>query len=546
MLVCALVLSSLVLLGYWSAPQNSFHFDDRLNIVDQPAVHMNEFSFAHLRQAAEHAHIGSRPLPSITFAIDWWRGGGEPGPFIRTNVAIHILATLASFALLVLIFRHCGFAFYPAIFAAAAGAAIWATHPVQVQAVTFVVQRMTSMAALFVLLSMICYLKARTGQRGRAVWWTLCLLAIWAGALSKENAWMAPAFLLLLEFGVVRHGKDLFQNKRLDLILLSLPLAAGVLVLVDVASGIGPFSRFLGGYEHRDFTLWERVLTQPRVIAFHLSQILWPIPERFSIAHDFVTSTALLTPPTTLLAIVAVIAWVGIGIWMMALQNYRVLGFFLLFLPIALIPESSIIPLEMVFEHRMYLPSFALAGLLGCLCLKFLGRSGPSRYVTVTVSTTVVAVLLALSTQTAVARWKDDYSLWSHALVHAPLDPRAHDELSYALWRLDRIDEAIEHASRSVELDPTFINGLHNLGRLVKIKGDRARAYELFNRALQLAPNFGPAHFSLGMLYLESGYFADARREFELTLVYDPYNREARRFLEYSTKAMQQGPAKSH
>jgi hypothetical protein len=408
MLVCALVLSSLVLLAYWSAPQNSFHFDDRHNIVDQPAVHMNEFSFARLGLAAEHAELGTRPLPSITFALDWWRGGGEPGPFIRTNVAIHMLAVLASFALLTLIFRHCGFAFYPAMFAAAVGAAIWATHPIQIQAVTFVVQRMASMAALFVLVSMICYLKARTSQRGQAAWWALCLLAMVAGALSKENAWMAPVFLLLLEFGVVRHGKDLFQNKRLDLLLLSLPLAAGVLVLIDVASGIGPFSGMISAYEHRDFTLWERLLTQPRVIAFHLSQIFWPMPDRFSIAHDFVTSTSLLSPPTTLLAIVAVIAWAGIGVWMMSLQNGRVLGFFLLFLPIALIPESSIIPLEMVFEHRMYLPSFALAGLLGYLCLKFLGRSGPSHYVIATVSATAVAVLLALSTQTAVARWKDN------------------------------------------------------------------------------------------------------------------------------------------
>jgi tetratricopeptide (TPR) repeat protein len=200
----------------------------------------------------------------------------------------------------------------------------------------------------------------------------------------------------------------------------------------------------------------------------------------------------------------------------------------------------------MVFEHRMYLPSFALAGLVGYALLKFLERSRPSHYVIATASATAVAVLLALSTRTAVAGWKDDYSLWRHALVHAPLDPRVHDNLGDALWRLDRIDEAIEHATRSIQLDPTYVNGLHNLGRLVKIKGDRARAYELFNRALLLKPDYGPARFSLGMLYLEAGYFAEARREFELTLAYDPYYVEARRFLEYSIKAMQQGPAKGH
>jgi hypothetical protein len=535
---CMLVLSMVVMLGYWSAPQNAFHFDDSSNITNLPAIHMSEFSLQNLGKAAQQAHISTRPLPSITFAIDWWRGGGEPKPFIWTNILIHSLSALACFALLVLIFRQVGYALYPSIFAAVIGATLWAAHPIQVQAVTYIVQRMTSMAALSVLLSMIGYLKARTSHRYRVIWWTLCLAALVAGALCKENAWIAPVLLLLLEFAVIRHGKHFFRNKRVDLFAISVPLVIGTIILVDLVTGLGPFADYLASYEHRNFTVWERLLTQPRVIAFHLSQILWPSPDRFSIAHDFVTSASLFSPPTTALGVGAVMLWVGVGVYLMAVPQYRFLGFFVLFFPVALIPESTIIPLEMVFEHRMYLPSFALAGLLGCLFLEFIERAEPRYIVAGAVSVVVIAVSLTFATQVAVTKWKDGYALWSHALNHAPLDPRVHETLGLALRERGQMDEALVHAKRSVELDPMSPLGVLNLGRLLHAMGHRVDAYNMYSRALNLVPDYAPAHYSLGMLYMESGDYLRANREFAETLKYDPYHSQARLFLNYTEKAL--------
>jgi hypothetical protein len=498
---------------------------------------MSEFSLQNLSEAAQHAYLSTRPLPSITFAVDWWRGGGEPRPFIWTNIVIHALSALACFTLLVLVFRQAGHAFYPSMFAALIGAALWAAHPIQVQAVTYVVQRMTSMAALFVMLSMIGYLKARTSNRYRVIWWTLCLVAMAAGALSKETAWMAPVLLLLLEFAVVRHGEHFFRDKLVDLFLLTLPLVIGAIILIDVVTGLGPFTDYLAAYEYRNFTIWERLLTQPRIIAFHLSQIIWPSPDRFSIAHDIVTSVSLLTPPTTLLAVIAVIVWIGVGVFLMTLPRSRLLGFFVLFFPVALIPESSIIPLEMIFEHRMYLPSFGLAGLLGCMCLVLIERSKPKYIAVGAISICVIAASLMFATQAAVAKWKDGYALWSHAVKHAPLDPRVHETLSLALSERGQQDEALFHARRSVQLDPLHAGGILNLGRILQAKGDRAEAYKMYSRVLALVPDHAPAHYSLGMLYLEAGDYALANREFAQTLKFDPYHSQARLFLKYTQKA---------
>jgi hypothetical protein len=539
-LSCVVLISLVVMLAYFSAPQNSFHLDDQHNILDVRAIHMKEFSLQNLGKAAQHAAVITRPLPNITFAIDWWRGGGESQAFIRTNIIVHGLAAVMCFALLLLIFRQTGHALYPSLIAAVTGAMLWAAHPIQAQAVTYVVQRMTSMAALFVMLSMIGYLKARTSDRRQVIWWTLCLVAMAAGALSKENAWMAPVLLLLLEFAVVRHGKPFFRNTRVDLVLLSLPLVIGSVVLVGVFTKLGLFADFLTGYENRNFTLWERLLTQPRVIAFHLSQFVWPVPDRFSIAHDFVISTSLLTPPTTLIALFAAILWVSIGVFLMIFPRYRVYGFFVLFFPLALIPESSIIPLEMVFEHRMYLPSFALAGLIGCVCLEFIERAKP-KYITVgAILVFVVAGSLTFSTQVAVAKWKDRHTLWSHALEHAPLDPRVHETLGVALRERGQMDEALFHARKSVELEPMYPMGILNLARVLHAMGHRAEAHKMYSRALELVPNYGPAHFSLGLFYIEAGDYLRANQEFAQVLKYDPYHSQARMFLNYTEKAKNQ------
>jgi hypothetical protein len=357
-----------------------------------------------------------------------------------------------------------------------------------------------------------------------------------AGALTKEIAWMTPVLLLLMEFGVVRHGRDFFRQKQLDRLILSLPLVVGAFVLLDLVTGIGPFAEYVKGYENRSFTLGERVLTQPRVIAFHLSQIAWPMPDRFSIAHDFVTSTSILTPPSTLFAICAVLLWLGTGAFLIALPDYRVVGFFVLFLPTALITESTIIPLEMVFEHRMYLPSIALAGLLGCAIIRLPVLAKPTYAVGCVSLALLMVVILVTNTRAVVSNWKDDYSLWTQALKRAPMSSRVHTNLGESLRELGQIGAAIKHSERAVQLDPTYVVAVHNLGRLVKLNGDRVRAYKLFIRALEIVPEYSPAHFSLGMLFMESGYYSQAHEEFMKTLQYDPRHREARRFLEYTAK----------
>jgi hypothetical protein len=291
----ALLLAIIVALTYREAPGNEFHFDDHRNIVDYGPVRMEQPSGKALLDAFANPKLQYRNFPSLTFAVDWWRGGGEARAFLQTNVFLHVLTALAVFAFAYrLLCRLQTENRRTVLLAAFCVALLWAVHPINSQAVNLIVQRMAILATLFVLLSLTCYLEARRADSTRHIaWYAAAALFGVLGAFSKENAWILPLLVLAVEYGVVRHGQVLVQNK-LDVLLLALPFVGLALVATDLALGSGPVSNsFLSGYETRSFSMEERLLTQPRVIFFYLSLILWPLPGRFSLEHDFAVSTSL-------------------------------------------------------------------------------------------------------------------------------------------------------------------------------------------------------------------------------------------------------------
>jgi hypothetical protein len=347
---------------------NEFHFDDHRNIVDYGPVRMEQPSGKALLDAFANPKLQYRNFPSLTFAVDWWRGGGEARAFLQTNVFLHALTALAVFAFAYrLLCRLQTENRRTVLLAAFCVALLWAVHPINSQAVNLIVQRMAILATLFVLLSLTCYLEARRADSTRHIaWYAAAALFGVLGAFSKENAWILPLLVLAVEYGVVRHGQVLVQNK-LDVLLLALPFVGLALVATDLALGSGPVSNsFLSGYETRSFSMEERLLTQPRVIFFYLSLVLWPLPGRFSLEHDFAVSTSLLGPPTTLLSLLGIAVLIFTALRRLFVRpQTRLLGFLLLWPAMTLVIESSFIPLELIFEHRMYMPMVGLAVLAG-------------------------------------------------------------------------------------------------------------------------------------------------------------------------------------
>jgi hypothetical protein len=484
----ALLLVVAVVLTYREAPRNQFHFDDTHNIVDHGPVRMEQFSAAALVDAFANPRLEYRNVPSLTFAIDWWRGGGEPRAFLQTNILLHALTALAVFLFAQQVLRRI-MPDEPGVLPVAAFlvALVWAVHPINSQAVNLIVQRMAILATLFVLLSLSCYLAARSADTARgAVWFVAAFVFAVLGALTKENAWILPVLVIAAEYGIVRHRQVLLRN-RLDALLLALPFVAGALVVVDLVSGSGPISNnYLSGYSIRSFSMEERLLTQPRVIFFYLSLVLWPLPGRFSLEHDFAVSTSLLAPPTTLLSILALAALIVAALALFLRPGTRATGFLLLWPVMTLAIESSFIPLEMVFEHRMYMP---LAGLILVAGVGIITATGHRPAIRPVVAAAVVAIALGLgiSTSMRTALWQDPLTLNADAVRKAPGSSRAWSNLGMHRYLEGDRDGAIAALEKAIEISGgRERKALEHLGVIHLDLGDIDRAEALVDRAYRL------------------------------------------------------------
>ena len=517
--IFAAILVGLVLIAYRAAPDNGFHFDDYANIVEQDLLHVSEPGVGAFVDASLSGKHPQRFVANLTLAVDWWRGGGSPRPFQWTNLFIHLIGALLVFALLKTALGIGRDGRDPVVAAAAFfGAAWWALHPIQVQAVTYVVQRMASLAAVLVIAAVLAYVRGRLDSGRRWRWMTVAGICGLLAAFTKENAWILPLLFVLAEFGLVRCKGRLIRNP-LDWALILVPLGIGLYLAAALWTGSGAFAEWVQRpYDGRSFTLEERLLTQPRVIVFHFSQLIWPLPGRFSIEHALPLSRSLVDPASTLPALLLVLGWIGTGLWCLRSPLCRRAGFFMLWVPLTLAVESSVIALEMVFEHRMYLPAVGVAGLLAIAArYAFARRSLPVRAGAALLCAAILVGLL-VSTSIRVPEWRSDVSLLQRAYQHAPDSARVVGNLGVAYMNAGRLEPAGDLLRQATELDPDWPKAWYNRGLWSVKTGDTSAAETAFRQTLQLSPESVPAWQGLGDVYRDSGRPRDARAAYDEAL----------------------------
>jgi hypothetical protein len=362
------LIAGVALLAYSNTFHVPFHFDDQINITNNPNVQIRQFSWYRLEQLVKNTYKESiRIFSYFTLALNYYFGGFNVFGYHLVNLIVHIASGIFLYWFLILTFnlpfleeRYGPISYKVALFTSL----IFIVHPIQTQSVTYVVQRMASMAGMFYLLSMVLYIKGRLSiGRSRLFYFGGMVLSYLLGVFSKENVAILPVFIALYEF-------YFFQN--LDLspkgrkILFSL---AGALLILGAFGFIIWGQRYINviieGYQYRTFTMSERVLTQFRVVLYYLTLLIYPHPSRLNLDYDFPISKTIFDPFTTLLSILIVAGLVGYSIW--TAKKRPVISFCILWYFGNLVIESSVFPLEMVFEHRLYLPAvgpFILFGLL--------------------------------------------------------------------------------------------------------------------------------------------------------------------------------------
>ena len=440
-----------------------FQFDDYARLGDN-------YSLQHGGLVEALLWLGnSRVVPALTFILNYQLSGFEPLSYHVVNFAVHLLTTLGVFALaLVLCLAPRLRPAWPpqrALVLATAAALLFACHPLQTQAVTYIIQRYASMAALFYVWAVVCYLQARLRQAGVEpgrptpyfVGTAVCAVC---AVLSKENAASLPAALLLTEwvgFGWPRRWRAIALGGAVMVLLVALPVAWKTVFWKPLASGappdavpllwrlqaavFAPRSEIVGGR----LPVREYLLTQLTVVPRYLALVVLPWGQ--NIDHDVPVARTLSAP--VLASGAALVLLVGLAVWLVRrspLAAFAVLWFF-----ITLSVESSVLVLtDLMVEHRMYLPMVGVALAGGGVFAAAVERA--PRLVTVA-GAGVAAGLVALTFARNVV-WLSPLTLWLDAAEKSPGKSRPHANAGVGYHQVERLDEAIEQYCLALKLEP--------------------------------------------------------------------------------------------
>jgi Tfp pilus assembly protein PilF len=396
-----------------------------------------------------------------------------------------------------------------------AAAMIWLTHPLHIQSVTYIIQRMNSMAAMFYILSMLLYVKGRLAK-GSGKQSVFFLGSLFAGILaigSKENAATLPFFILLYEWFFFQDLNFTWLRKRFLLILGVLFVLAGIVMLF---LGQNPVESILGSYRIRDFNLSQRVLTEFRVVLFYISLLFWPYPGRLNLEHDFQLSMSLLDPPATLISICMLLGLFCLAVLLS--KKERILAFSIFWFMGNLVIESSVIGLEIIFEHRTYLPS-----MLVVLVFVMIGSRVVTQNWIRILAVIMVVFLFATWTYQRNLVWQDEVTLRRDAAAKSPAKPRALAILANALERKQVFDEAEYYYRETLALKPRNVDEIHfNLGNVLVARKKYAEAESHFREAVKLSPERAVMRLNLAYVLTLQGQNAEAYNELQELLKQHP------------------------
>ena len=527
----AFVLLVLLILPIYS---NTFHaawqFDDKPNIVENTRLHITDLSLASLwntffAKAGKDSFF--RPLPSLSLALNWYAGQANTFGYHLVNLVIHLLTAFMLFLAIRRLLqtprlKH-RYSKEDAYTISLLSAILWAVNPIQIQAVTYIVQRMAAMAAMFYILGIYFYIKGRQADqlKTQVLFYMACFCSFVCALMSKENAALMPISLLLIE---IIFFSDLSALRSLRKAVPILAVAGLVLVFLGVAVFLtGALDFLFSGFSTRPFTLWERLLTEPRILLFYISQIFYPLPARLSITHDIVVSTSLLSPWTTLPAILTVLLLMGIAAWQA--KKRPLLAFAILFFFVNHVVESTILPLELIFEHRNYLPSFfiflPLAAALKYL-MDFYRTKNRPLYALMASFVTLVIIGLGCFTYIRNRDWRTEASLWQDAMKKAPLDARPITNLAIQLaWGPDptplQYDVALAMFKKAMSLntahDFLVSDIINNIGIIYYHTGEYQKAVDTYKQGLEMDPGFLKMRYDLINAYIMMGKWEEAAGE---------------------------------
>ncbi len=518
------VIIAAILAAYLDSFAGAFVFDDRYVILDNPTLR-------HPLASWKEILTTTRPLATLTLAANYVLGGTDVRGYHAVNLAIHLAAALAFFGLVRRTLLLPAFqARYEraAPWLALAAALLWGLHPLDTQAVTYIVQRSEALMGLFYFLTLYGLVRGATAVPGReSRWYAAAVLACALGMGSKEVMVTAPVTALLYDrVFLAPSWSEVFRRRG----KLYAALAGTWILLwgsILSAFGLGPSQSGGAGFGLERVSAREYALSQPGVILHYLRLAFWPLPLCLDYGWPVArTAGAVILPGLAVLAI--------LGLTLAALRRRPALGFLGTAFFLILAPTSSILPiLDLAVEHRMYLPLAPLVVAV-VMCGHSILRHVPGPPMRFGIAATAVAaavVALGTATWRRNQDYRDELGLWTDITAKRPANPRAHMARGVGLGERDRLTEAVREYQEAIRLKPDYVEAYNNLGIALARLGRRDEAVTVLRAALEKRPSHARAHVNLGKVLLDQGKVRDAVAHFREAVRLQPDSAEAHLYL---------------
>jgi len=436
--IILIIILSFTFFLYWSGLFGDYVFDDPANILDNQKIAISSLDFNSLKTAWYSGDAGplGRPISMLSFALNHYFTGFTPFYFKLTNLFIHLINGLLVFIISLKLFQWLSrqyqtISFESTRYLACLVSLIWLIHPLNLTSVLYVVQRMTSLSALFGLLALAIYCIWRTRiLTGLNTVLALCgvALSLLASMLSKESGVLFIPLIYWVEL-IFFQAKNLqFQPIYIKKIKLIHVLWGGVIVSGLVFLYLLPPYLNPANFARRDFSLLERLLTESRVIFYYLKMTFYPLLSDLSLYHDdFLISKSMTQPITTLYSLVGLL---GISLTCIALvKKHPMLLFAWGWYVISQLLESTFISLELVHEHRNY---FGIIGFI-FIAVYYISQINNKK-----IQPFIYMLGAIYIANLAWTTWQRS-EIWSNLVDHAAYEAAMHPQSDRANYQLSRI-----------------------------------------------------------------------------------------------------------
>jgi len=519
----------LILLAYSNTLNAPFIFDDVDNISNNWTIRWQTISWENFQNILKSLN-GKRPISLITLGINYYFDGYNVFWYHITNLVIHIINSLLLFFIIKEILQlYCSSSNkylrdlennknkLIALFSMS----LWALNPIQIYSVTYTIQRMNSLSAMFSLIAIFIYIKIRTmsfdNKKLHFFMVISCFIMLLSVAslavLSKQNAILLPFFIILIEIFFIQKFKILCFKNLLNNKIQTMLITISVLIILGIVIGFiyyntatNPWKHILSLYHGRDFSPKERLLTQPRIVLYYLSLIFYPSPDRLTFLVNIPKSTSFLVPITTIYAIIFHFSIIIFSL--IFAKKYPILSFSILWFYIGHILESTIIPLELVYIHRNYLPSMFLFlpiiwGLYHCSYKKVIIFEKYKYVIIIFLSGSIL--LFTTWTYQYNKIWSTEVSFWADNVKKSPKLGRPHANYGIALFKAGRIKEAHTEYDLTLKIKPNDTRTHYNKGVAYEAEKKYEKALYSYSKALRANKIFADAWCNQGNVLIELG-----------------------------------------